>query len=120
MASRQTAPSDPRPDGRRHHDMGGLSAGPIDRSEHDHAMWEKRVDALMVVLSSPRHGLLKVDELRRNIEGLGADAYEAMSYYERWMAAISATLIERGLISIDALGRKMAEIEERHRGAPEP
>ena len=73
------------------------SAGPVDRSEHDYAMWEKRVDALMVVLSSPRHGLLKVDELRRHIEGLGADAYDAMSYYERWMAAISATLIERGL-----------------------
>jgi Nitrile hydratase beta subunit len=120
MASQRTAPSDLRSDGRSHHDMGGLSAGPVDRSEHDYAMWEKRVDALMVVLSSPRHGLLKVDELRRHIEGLGADAYDAMSYYERWMAAISATLIERGVISIDALGRKMAEIEERHRSALEP
>jgi hypothetical protein len=120
MASQRPAPSDLRPDGRSHHDMGGLFAGPVDRSEHDYAMWEKRVDALMVVLSSPRHGLLKVDELRRHIEGLGADAYDAMSYYERWMAAISATLIERGVISIDALGRKMAEIEERHRSALEP
>jgi hypothetical protein len=36
------------------------------------------------------------------------------------MAAISATLIERGVISIDALGRRMAEIEERHRSALEP
>jgi hypothetical protein len=120
MTSQQTAPSDLRPDGRSHHDMGGLFAGPIDRSEHDHAMWEKRVDALMVVLSSPRHGLLKVDELRRHIEGLGTGAYDAMSYYERSMAAISAALIERGIISIEALGRKMAAIEERHPTAPEP
>src|SRR5215510_9917057 len=102
MTSREAASSDFQPDGRSHHDMGGLSAGPIDRSGHDHALWEKRVDALMVLLSSPRHGLLKVDELRRHIEGLGADAYDAMSYYERWMAAMSATLIERGVISIDA------------------
>jgi Nitrile hydratase beta subunit len=74
----------------------------------------------MVLLSSPRHGVLKVDELRRHIESLGARAYDSMSYYERWMAAISATLIERGVISIDALGRKMAEIEARHRKEQEP
>jgi Nitrile hydratase beta subunit len=120
MKSQEAAALEPRPDGRSHHDMGGLSAGPIDRSEHEYAMWEKRVDALMTLLSSPRHELLKVDELRRHIEGLGAAAYNAMSYYERWMAAISATLIERGVISIDALGRKMAEIEERYRTALEP
>ena len=119
MGSQRAAPSNRGPDGRSHHDMGGLSAGPVDRSEHDYAMWEQRVDALMVVLSSSRHGLLKVDELRRHIEGLSADAYDAMSYYQRWMAAISATLIERGMISIDALDRKMAEIEERHRRALE-
>jgi hypothetical protein len=100
--------------------MGGLPAGLVDRSEHDYAIWEKRVDALMVLLSSPRHGLLKVGELRRHIEGPGARAYDSMSYYERWMAAITAALIERGVISIDALGRTMAEIEARFRTAWEP
>ncbi|MBV8888656.1 MAG: nitrile hydratase subunit beta [Alphaproteobacteria bacterium] len=94
--------------------MGGLPAGPVERREHDYALWEKRVDALMTLLSSPRRGLLKVDELRRNIEGLGAAAYESMSYYERWMAAITNILIERGVIGIDELGRKMSEIEARN------
>ena len=116
MGSQYTLPGT-RPDGRSHHDMGGLPAGPVDRSEHDYAFWEKRVDALMVLLSSARHRLLKVDELRRNIEGLGAEAYDSLSYYERWMAAITATLIERGVISVDAVGRKMAEIEARYRSA---
>jgi len=102
--------------GRLHHDMGGLPAGPVERAEHDYAPWEKRVDALMTLLS--RHGLLRVDELRRNIEGLGARAYDRMSYYERWMAAVSAILIERGVISIDDLGRKMAEIEAARRQEP--
>ena len=103
--------------GRGHHDMGGLPAGPVVPGEHDYALWEKRVDALMTLLSAPRLGLLKVDELRRNIEGLGAQAYERMSYYERWMAAVSAILIERGVIGIDELGRKMSEVEARHRAA---
>ena len=41
-------PIDPR---RAHHDMGGLPAGPVERNEHDYALWEKRVDAIMILLS---------------------------------------------------------------------
>ena len=29
--------------------MGGLPADEIDREEHDYALWEKRVDALMML-----------------------------------------------------------------------
>ena len=96
---------------RGHHDMGGLPAGPVQRDEHEYEQWEKRVDALMMVLSHKDRRLLNVDELRRNIESLGAEAYERMGYYERWMHAITQTLIQRGVISIDELGRKMAERE---------
>ena len=98
---------------RGHHDMGGLPAGPVDRGEHDYAHWEKRVDALMVLLSAPERRLLRVDELRRNIESLGPDAYDAMSYYERWIAAITKVLIERGAITSDELGRKMEAVKAR-------
>jgi hypothetical protein len=93
---------------RGHHDMGGLPAGRVDPGEHDYAFWEKRVDALMMLLSAPQRNLLKVDELRRQIESLGPEAYESMTYYERWMHAISQTLIQRGVISVDELSRKMA------------
>ena len=98
---------------RGHHDMGGLPAGPVAKTEHDYAPWEKRVDALMMLLSSPQRRMLRVDELRRNIESLGPDAYEKMSYYERWMSAISQTLIQRGVLSIDEIGRKMEEVKRR-------
>jgi hypothetical protein len=100
---------------RSHHDMGGLPASPIAASEHDYALWEKRVDALMVLLSAAKQ--MTVDELRKNIEAIGPDAYDRMSYYERWMHSISQSLIQRGVISIDELGRKMAEVEARHRDA---
>ena len=61
-----------------HHDMGGEPAGPIEKTEHDYAPWEKRVDALLVLLSRKDRRLMTVDELRRNIESLGADAYDKM------------------------------------------
>jgi Nitrile hydratase beta subunit len=98
---------------RSHHDMGGLPAGKVEAVEHDYAPWEKRVDALLQLLSAPQRQLMRVDELRRNIEALPPDAYDRMSYYERWMASIAATLLQRGVITADELARKMAEVEAR-------
>ena len=103
--------------GRGVHDMGGLPAGSIERAEHAHALWEKRVDALMVLLASPERRVITVDQLRRGIEQLGAEAYEAMSYYERWMASITNTLLAEGVISSEELGRRMADVEGREEGA---
>lgn len=98
---------------RRHHDMGGLDAGPIDASEHDYAMWEKRVDAIVKVLSTPDRKLLSTDELRRGIEELGPGVYDELSYYERWISSATNLLLEKGVITVDELGRKMAEVEAR-------
>ena len=98
---------------RRHHDMGGLDAGPVDRDEHDKAPWEKRVDALMVLLGQRQ--ILCVDELRRGIEELGADAYDRFGYYERWMASMTNLLLEKKIIGVSELGQRMAEIEAGRR-----
>ena len=37
--------------GHRWHDMGGNAAGPIPTAQHDFSLWEKRVDALMIIAS---------------------------------------------------------------------
>lgn len=96
------------------HDLGGLPAGPVARSEHDYLPWEKRVDALLVLLSRKDCRRMTVDELRRNIEALGPEAYETMTYYERWIHAIAQTLIQRGVLTIDELGRRIADVQARH------
>ncbi len=105
--------------GRRHHDMGGLPAGPVRPSEHESVLWEKRVDALMTLLGDSRRRLLRVDELRQGIEQLGPGAYDEMSYYERWIASIVRLLQTKGVITTDELGRKMAEVEAREAAARE-
>jgi len=105
--------------GHRVHDMGGLPAGPVDRTEHDHALWEKRVDAILRLLADRKRQLITVDELRRGIEELGPGVYDELGYYQRWMASIGNLLLEKGTISVDELGRKMAEVEARWRAAAE-
>jgi hypothetical protein len=96
---------------RMHHDMGGLPAGEVAPSEHDYAAWERRIDALSVILG--RNAMITVDERRRAIESLPPDAYDKMSYYERWTAALAHTLLQRGMITTEELARKMAEIQSR-------
>ena len=93
------------------HDLGGLPAGPIDRSEHDYAQWERRVDAMGVLLGSKK--LLTVDQRRRNIEALPPQAYDALAYYERWVISLGQSLIQRGLVTTAELARKMLEVENR-------
>ncbi len=105
---------------RRHHDMGGLPAGPVERDEHDYAPWEKRVDAILRLLADPRCGVITVDELRRGIEELGPGAYDEMSYYERWIASVTNNLLEKGVITIDELGRRMTEFSEAWPAGTEP
>ena len=101
-----------------HHDMGGEPAGPVDRAEHDHALWEKRVDALLVLLSDKKRRIICVDELRRGIESLPADAYERMSYYERWIASITANLVEKGVLGQDEIAARVADLRARSEATP--
>jgi hypothetical protein len=95
------------------HDMGGLPANEVNSAEKEHALWEKRVDAMMVLLQHPSRGYLTTDELRKNIEGLGPDAYARMGYYERWVTAIANTLLERGVITSEELGRGIDAVMKR-------
>ena len=95
----------------RWHDMGGQSAGPIPMEGHDFALWEKRVDALMVLCGAK--GLFTVDGLRRALEDMGEDAFEKYSYYDRWIAATNQNLIEAGLYTLEELGQRMEEVANR-------
>ncbi|MFQ1700626.1 ScnB-like protein [Loktanella agnita] len=91
--------------------MGGTAAGPVPSEQHDFHLWEKRVDALMVLCSTKGH--FTVDGLRRVLEDMGADAFETMTYYERWIAAVNQNLIEAGVYTTAELGRRMSEVAAR-------
>ena len=94
------------------HDIGGLEEGPIDRAEHTLTFWEWRVDAMVRLLFQA--GVLSdFAELRRAIESLGPHAYEALSYYERWTAAVADLLAEKGIVSKDELAARMVEVRRR-------
>ncbi len=93
--------------------MGGLPAGKVEPTEHDYPEWERRVDAMVQLLRGG--GRITVDELRKNIESLPREAYDQLSYYEKWISSLTQTLIQRGVITSAELGRKMEEVDKRKR-----
>ena len=97
--------------GRRWHDMGGDAAGPVPTQQHDFSLWEKRVDALMIIASAKGH--FTVDGLRRVLEDMAPDTFEAMTYYERWIASVNQNLIEAGVYTTSELALRMTDVAAR-------
>jgi hypothetical protein len=102
--------------GKRAHDVGGDPAPPIDRSEHVRQPWEKEIEAIWRLLA--RHAGVQADELRRGIEDLGAGEYERLGYFERWAASLTQISIERGLVTVAELTRKLEQIDRRQTSNP--
>jgi hypothetical protein len=100
---------------RSHHDMGGLPAGRVRRSEHDYDDWELRVDALMMLLTGVVGGSkrMTVDELRKNVEALPPADYDKLGYYDRWVISLTHTMIQRGVFTTDELAKKLVDVEKR-------
>ncbi len=92
------------------HDLGGQPAeGPVNRGEHASSVWEKRTDALLGLLR--RKEIIRTDELRRGIEGLGPQDYAQLTYYERWITSIEQLLVEKGVLTREEIDRKVREQE---------
>ncbi|WP_268884064.1 SH3-like domain-containing protein [Jannaschia marina] len=101
----------PDPTGKRWHDMGGDLAGPVPGDDHDFALWEKRVDALVIL--SGLKGVFTVDGLRRVLEDMGEDAFETMTYYERWVASLNQNMLEQGVYTVAELGARIEAVQAR-------
>ncbi len=108
--------SDDRPEPGGPHDLGGRDiAGPeatIERAEHDLAHWERRIDAIVFMLF--QKGVYgDTAQLRVGIESLGPEAFERMSYYERWAASAARICVEKGLVTKAELEERIAALRAR-------
>jgi hypothetical protein len=95
---------------RAHHDMGGVSpytCREIDTEPHELTDFDREVDALRQLLAAK--GLMTVDELRRNIEAIPEAEYHALTYYQRWMRAITAHLLRKGIVMPEEIEARLAD-----------
>lgn len=64
-------------------------------------------DALRKVLGDKRRNLVSLDELRRAMEDLPQEAYDA-GFFSRRISAMGEILIEKGVLSRDELEKRIA------------
>src|SRR5262249_31969537 len=100
--------------GRAVHDIGGLTLGAIDRSEHDLALWEKRTDAMLVLLRDNKRRVLTVDAHRRMIESYGEQEYDRITHYEKWSRAVRHLLVGQKVLTRDEIEARLADVRSKH------
>ncbi len=91
------------------HDLGGVPrflCDAIDTEPHELTEFDRTVDALRQILGGKQ--VMSVDELRRGIEALPEAEYLQLSYYQRWLRAIAAILLEKGVIDAAQLRAALA------------
>ncbi len=93
------------------HDVGGLDFGPVDRAEHALSYYEKRVDALLMLLAGRQ--VFRVDALRRAVEEYSAQEYDGTAYYDRWIKAIRELLLEQEVIGARELADRIDTVAAR-------
>ena len=92
-------------------DYGGREAGPVERDETPPDEFGKRVDAMKVLLQDydPR---LTSDSSRRGQEDLPQALYDGLGYYERWLLALKANVVELGILGEEEIAERISRYRE--------
>jgi len=99
-------------------DIGGLPGGPIDRTTHEEAPWEKLIVALRQVFGRGDDALVNLHEQRRAVEELGDD-YNRLAYFERMTQGSANVLYEKGVLTREEVRSRMDQIRARNAGVKE-
>lgn len=100
---------------RKVNDIGGLPAGPVCQDEHPNTLHEKRVDALLRILSGPKLEAFTVDAMRRAIESNTEEDYRNLGYYDKWIRAVRDLIIEQQLLSRDEIDTRVELLRKKHK-----
>ena len=105
--SKDIIPHNVDADGNLAHDLGGfadrLAAFGIDKSikfeDPTNKPYEERADAIMMLLSSPKLGIMNIHAMRRASEQFAHKEYFDLTYYDRWLKGMASLCIEKGIFS---------------------
>ena len=100
---------------RKVNDIGGLPAGPVCQDEHPSTLHEKRVDALLRLLSGPKLEAFTVDAMRRAIESNTDEDYRNLGYYDKWIRAVRDLVIEQQVLSREEIEARVELLREKHK-----
>lgn len=101
---------------RRHHDVGGaaLPDPRIIRSGKADAPWQVEFTAtLWALIGGGDDRVMALDEMRRGVEDMTPEAYDAMPYYDRQTRSVTSALVERGHLTWDEVDARIKKLRDR-------
>lgn len=93
------------------HDVGGQPDLPVPMLEKEEPEWEMNTYVTCECLGW--RGVWNSEERRRMENDLGATLYFGLPYYARWATVAARALIDKGLVTPDALSAKIDEVRAR-------
>lgn len=102
---------------RRHHDVGGTTtaAGPILRSGKGDQPWQVAFTATLWALIGGDAPKMALDEMRRGVEDMRREDYDAMPYYDRQTLAVTSAMVERGYLTWEEVRERIERLGEVRR-----
>lgn len=100
---------------RKVNDIGGLPAGPVCQDEHPSTLHEKRVDAILRILSGPKLEAFSVDAMRRAIESNTEEDYRNLGYYDKWIRAVRDLIIEQQVLGREEIETRVEQLRAKHK-----
>lgn len=100
---------------RRHHDVGGnpAAAGRIELAEKADQHWQVAFTATLWALIGGESPRMALDEMRRGVEDMAPEDYDAMPYYDRQTLAVTRAMVERGYLTWAEIEARIAELGDR-------
>ena len=100
---------------RKVNDIGGLPAGPVCQDEHPSTLHEKRVDAILRILSGPKLEAFSVDAMRRAIESNTEEDYRNLGYYDKWIRAVRDLIIEQQVLTREEIEARVEQLRTKYK-----
>jgi hypothetical protein len=76
---------------------------------------EKRVDAILRILSGPTLEAFTVDAMRRAIESNTEEDYRNLGYYDKWIRAVRDLIIEQQLLTRAEIEARVELLRNKHK-----
>lgn len=99
--------------GRGYHDLGGLPGGPVPLELTEARPWEKLSIVISNALGQRGAKVICTDETRRTREEMGVKLYNESGYFARGTEALTAILLEKGVVTKQELETRMAQVAKR-------
>lgn len=91
-----------------------IAPRPIDRTDKEPTFFDKRIDAMLSLVTGQGTDAYRPDLHKRAVELYAQLEDPSRSYAETWLLAIRSLMVEQGVLGADEIERRLHALEHGH------